>query len=231
MSFVLNINAGPEDDLRALMGRPPGAGPLDLGEPFKVLSSGVYFAPDPHSWALLAPSEQRALAPPPGMGESVIADEVRPYWRRVLPFPFSAPQLLRFAEYAMLPALCEWMERDQEDPAFDDMLADAPRALALARFLAGGASPDVQQDCEAPAPDADNDGAEKRPPQTMEWNRLRVLRALQDAGFDRLALPPCPKGKAWEAKQAAKVKSGLTTASFAHAWGELSESKRIQQRP
>jgi hypothetical protein len=139
MSFVLNINAGPEDDLRALMGRPPGAGPLDLGEPFKVLSSGVYFAPDPHSWALLAPSEQRALAPPPGMGESVIADEVRPYWRRVLPFPFSAPQLLRFAEYAMLPALCEWMERDQEDPAFDDMLADAPRALALARFLAGGA--------------------------------------------------------------------------------------------
>ena len=135
------------DVLCTLMGQPAGGTPLDLGAPFKVLPSGVYFAPDPHAWRLLEPIEQAALAPPEGLGERVDAEGINPHWRRVLPFPFTARQLLQFAKYAMLPALCEWMEREAwhppllEDPALR-ALECWPRARALALFLAGGPDPD-----------------------------------------------------------------------------------------
>lgn len=131
-----------EDELRALVGQPAGAGPLDLGEPFKVLPSGVYFAPDTHAWSLLDPIERAALAPPEGLGEQVIAEGVGSHWRRVLPFPFTAQQLLRFAEYAMPPELCEWMEREAWHPPLREdamllALADRPQAHELALLLAG----------------------------------------------------------------------------------------------
>lgn len=137
-----------ECDLRALLGQSHPS-PLDLGAPFAVLPSGVYFAPDPHIWGLLDHTEQQQLRPPPGLGEPVLLEGVNPNWLRVLPFPYTAQQLLRFAEWSLLPELCNWMERDLWRPPLRvsselAALEDRPRAWALAQFLAGGPDPDQQ---------------------------------------------------------------------------------------
>lgn len=193
-------DCGSETDreaLCALLCQPAWGAPPHLDAPFKMLPSGVYFAPDLHSWQMLEPTEQAVLAPPEGLGERVEADGVSPNWCRVLPFPYTEHQLLRFAEYALLPRLCEWMERDEWhpplrlDPALD-ALTEAPRAFSLAVFLAGGAAPDKPQtpiEITELAPTAPALLAEL-PPDATRWTperRSKLLELFREFGGKRPA--------------------------------------------
>lgn len=130
-----------EDEFRALIGARHSA-PIDLDGLHRVHDDGIYFEPDPHTWGLTGnewdwPSrDQMALTPPEGLAERVNGDGAQPRLR-VLPFPFAVEQLRAFAEYAMLPALCNWMDLDDDDEGEFETLAKHPRAQELALYLAG----------------------------------------------------------------------------------------------
>lgn len=63
----------------------------------------------------------------------------------------------------------------------------------------------------------------------MERNKEAVLVALRNGGFDPVSLEPYVPGKEWRPKQEAKKNSGLTKASFDHAWKGLAAEGKIKQ--
>lgn len=226
-----------EDEFRALIGALHPA-LIDLDGLHRVHDDGIFFEPDPHTWDLLGEEDgilskdQMALAPPEGLAERIYGDGAQPRLR-VLPFPFTAEQLRAFAEYAMLPALCDWMDLDDDAEGDFEILAEHPRAQALALYLAGRLSflphaerTDVAPISGEPAPQAE---MPRRAP-LMQTNAERVLAALHNAGFDPKALPPLPIGVACPAKTAARTGAGLGEHSFDHAWKALQTEGRLTRQ-
>lgn len=82
---------------------------------------------------------------------------------------------------------------------------------------------ETPQDRDIAAPDLQRIGL-------MQRNKEVVLKALRDAGHDPLALEPRPPGKAWKPKADARSRSGLSTATFDHAWKALNAENRIKER-
>jgi len=82
-----------------------------------------------------------------------------------------------------------------------------------------------------PAPPAEVQAT--RPVQRQVAWRESILSALQAKGFDPLALPPAPRGRASPAKQAARkeLSPKMSEATFKKAWQALLCEGRIAERP
>lgn len=114
----------------------------------------------------------------------------------------------------LLRIVDEWAAKREPVP-FPDPLASAVQPIAPAP---APATPMASSDAPACVP---------RVP-LMQANRQRVLAALLAAGFDPLALPPWPKGKASPAKTAARAGAGLSPSTFERAWKELRAAKALR---
>lgn len=91
------------------------------------------------------------------------------------------------------------------------------------QWIPSCAEPSKPRDRDIAAPDLQRIGL-------MQRNKEVVLKSLRDAGHDPLALEPRPPGKAWKPKADARSRSGLSTATFDHAWKALNAENRIKER-
>ena len=88
------------------------------------------------------------------------------------------------------------------------------------------------RDDVAPASHEETPGARApalRPVQRQAAHAESVLSALRGAGFDPLALPPQPRGRAWPAKTAARAAlANMSPAGFDKTWQKLRNEGRIR---